>query len=322
MSDSRQPSLLIAAVASKLGEYVSANSDQHNYASVLQALNDEWSDLHSSIVALDADWFLDSSLISLVANQQEYFLPEMCMSIRRIELASSNVLFQSADVPIVPFGWRGDYDSAIGFAGMADALTVTLRGDYLHVMPTPTSAISNAFRLWYVRHPAAVHVASTALGEIQAGLASVKLAQTPSIGNCSSADDYNKGQRILLGDGDEGAQNDPQDPNNYLHTMQMRTITSYDGNTRIATLDAPVTGVSIPEGGDALTTYEILFSCPVNRTEVLVLGALRRCMENDGKADEWQADYGQTYSIMRNNLIAQMASRQTHQPIKRRIVRP
>ena len=86
MADPRQPTQLIARVASKADEYISAASDQHDYNNVLQALNDEWADLHSSIVRLDQAWLLETYLLSLVDDQQDYELPDMCDMLNRMEV--------------------------------------------------------------------------------------------------------------------------------------------------------------------------------------------------------------------------------------------
>jgi len=298
MADRRQPTQLVAQVASRLDESIGASTVFHDTSTTVDALNFEQDELAALLVAQDKGLFLSSTTIDFVADQQVYSLPDNLMQIKLVEMLGDGTTYRNFPVPIVPFLDRAEYDSGTVQVEWQNCVA-TLAGRDIWVLPAPTAAQSSAWRVRYYRT-----VPGMTTGTAAAGAAgTITLAATATAGLTSSSDDYYNDALIYLSGG--------------TGSGQTRTISDYVGDTRVASVSTDWSTTP-----DATSTYEILSVLKENEMEVLVLGAMRRLMQRDGEAGAWEQLFGSHYMELKQRLFSVNARPQLSTPRDIRITWP
>lgn len=276
--DFARPTVLLARVAGRMQQEITATGDYFNSANVLQALNAAQAEMHAAIARLDANWFVEETDITLVVDQSDYSLPPNCLSIKRVCPfgTSSNVL----PYEFYPLSMQGQV-----------ARGVTFIDDALRLLPSPQSA--GTIRLTFVRFPSAMHYGTAASGTSE----TITLPAAPTLGETSLLNDAYNGAHILT-TGGTGA-------------GQMRKITDYDADTRACTVDTAWT-----TNPDATTTYEILSCLWQDEAEAMVLNAMARLMANDTDMSGWMEQFSHEYNVEMARILKIRGRRQTSNNLK------
>jgi hypothetical protein len=189
---------------------------------LIVACNDVW----NYIVTLHPEHYQTEYDLSTVADQAGYDLPP--------DFERPLALEDREDVSSTDHGI--DWESA-AFRSRIVSYGWDIRGSKLHFHDTPGSAVTDKWRLHYVRR-----IAEPSYGTAAAGsTTSLTLAASPTYGDSVNQDDYYNNSRILIVSGGGAG--------------EIRTVSDYVGSTRAATIDT----------GTAITTasvYSILPDIP------------------------------------------------------------
>jgi len=299
MSDVRQPTQLIARMGRKSDKYIASGSDWVNYAKAIEALNEEQTELCDWLIDQDKGLFLKSSLVSLVANQQEYSLPADCRRIKRLEIYNngSSSLWTGHEVEIVPFidremFVRTAYRSVNWYSSKA-----ALRNRKIHALPNPSSSVTNAWRLWYFAQPPEMLIATASEG----GASTITLPETATAGTVSAVDDAYNEAWVYISSG--------------TGSGQLRQCSDYVGDTRVLTVSE-----SWSTQPDATSVIEVLAALPREDMEVLALGALRRIESSDADRDGWERNHRADYEMAKLRLLEIESAPQVQNPPRMNIV--
>lgn len=113
-----------------------------------------WSTLEyqNKLVQTDEGWFVTSTSINLVANQEEYSMPCACLKVVRVE----DIQNTSAPVEIAPIAFNDkdkylnrtylDNTSGVGAVG-----AYAIKGDKFIFRPRPSSSLASGVRVYYHR---------------------------------------------------------------------------------------------------------------------------------------------------------------------------
>lgn len=231
--------MLVSNLIQQCRNYLSEpTAEEWTDSTLLAYINFEEDYLFSELILSWGDFLIEEIFINSVANQERYALPELLYAFRRV-----SILLNDTYYPLYPLRSL----NSISEAG--------LRGWYLYnrsigIRPAPNSSIQNYIKIDGIRY-----IRRSIMGTAQGG-------SENTITLTSSADyrdDYYNNVRIQIIDGTGAG--------------QRRTITDYNGTTKVAIVDSNWT--TIP---DATSTFAIESVLPDFMQDVLVLGACKRAL--------------------------------------------
>lgn len=126
----------------------------------LQLFADEYQKLVQEVVLTDSDHFLTSSTDNLVANQQEYYLPNDLIRLRYIELGLDGTSFytaQETDPAFFVVSERNTVSTAsVNMPKFWLTGSINTPSARFTVAPNPTQAVTNGIKIYYDRMPSAL----------------------------------------------------------------------------------------------------------------------------------------------------------------------
>lgn len=238
---------------------------------LLAYINFEEDYLFSELILSWGDFLIEEVFINSVANQERYPLPELLYAFRRVSILLNNIYH-----PLYPLRSL----NSIAEAG--------LRGWYLYnrsigVKPAPNLTTNNYFRIDGIKY-----IPRCLMGDAQGGDANTITLST----NADYRDDYYNNVKIQIVGGTGAG--------------QRRTITDYDGNTKVATVDSNWT--IIPDATSIFATESVL---PDFMQDVLVLGACKRALV---QAKEPFTEVAILYDKQMENVRTLLNKRQLQRP--------
>jgi hypothetical protein len=207
-------------------------------------LNDAYGEVYGQQQALFEDFCIEQYSFNIVSGQSEYDLPSDCKKLRNVEFYYQDRYYR---VPRVRFTDRLKYQNNVLPASHPGLFHYCVLGNQIILVPEPDTAVTNGIRLTY--NP---HSGELAEGIVQSGCTATTLVMDSYAANDDDA--YNNMEVAILSGTGAG---------------QVREITDYDGQTKVATVEAWDT---TPAEDD---TYAIVPKTrkPFDRVIVLLAGA-------------------------------------------------
>jgi hypothetical protein len=190
----------------------------------------------------DPSFWVKTADITFVADQATYDLP------LNARLGTKIIFAENRDNPIgaeVPWSELGEYPNfnASGVINLVSGMHFTLRGGQVQVFPTPTTAKTDAVRMWYTpSFGNMIQGTASAGGGSTLTLFTTEANYSLNHGWKDVRDDYYNAMEIVITGG--------------TGSGQTRTISDYVGSTSVLTVDTAWTTTP-----DSTSTFAIL--CPV-----------------------------------------------------------
>lgn len=226
---------------------------------VIRALNDAMYQVAQTITDASRYYYYTRYDFSTIVNGESYALPpdfwrSLGLEDREGASASEHGVDFAYNVPEGRYSERG-WD---------------IRAQKLYLHDIPGSAITNKYRLHYLRRPAAMSYGTAAAGATN----SITLAATPTYGSSKNINDYYNHSRILIISGTGAG--------------TIAEIIDYDGGTRVCTTDTGAFGATsvysvlpdIPEIADRLVCVKAAIGL-LSRVEAPNIDYLMRLERQD-----------------------------------------
>lgn len=215
----------------KLREYVRSCYNQQSEAGHLSpsdldfAINEAFMSRCIDLMRADEGYFQDSFLIDLVADQEGYSLPKNFEAGQK-EFVKAIRVERKIGNSWIPLPFRRRYTDSVSATGLSSGdgylPSYDFRGRKIILEPPPGFAESGTTRVIYAYEPPRLRSALCGAGaSTTAAESQIKLDA-----DADPRDDYYNGARVMVVSGTCDA------------VGQVRTITDYNGYTKIATLDA------------------------------------------------------------------------------------
>lgn len=278
----------------------SAEASDWTDEEALDCVNMEHRHLFSVIRGLWEDWFGGTHIFSLTAGTYEYWLPMNCVNIRLVELIKTASISGSSpnysvneelaepikieEVLITNRTSEKFYSTQNGFIYKNG---YWLYDDKLHFEPNDIVGSNYYCRLFFTPQAPDLHKA-LATGGAASTITLGTNGLTTTWGDVKIIDNYYKNMRIEIISGTGAG--------------QLRRITQYAGDTKIATVDTAWTTTP-----DATSVYSIVSPIQEDYQEMLALGAVIRA--KGIKVEDDVSGAGAVYEALRADLVNSLDTR-------------
>ena len=278
---------LIVLARQHLGEKSESFWDDED---IVRHINDEQTFLMSRILQADGSYFDVTGTITLASGTAEYDIPADCVEIRHVEYASGSV---EGDRTITPVRYQDRllYDSLANDGGTGarqNRSRFWMRRDKIGFAPTPGQAAT--VNLMYCRRLMPLHYAAATAG----AASTITFPSSATYGEVSNITDFYKNERIYIVSGTGAG--------------QIRTISSYVGSTRVATV-----GTAWTTTPDSTSVYSLISEIPPENHDLLALGAAIRCTTTASQK-ETPTNLTERYTELYNQMVFEVEDRQSQEP--------
>ena len=236
--------------------HLDASSKFFSGAEVADRLFAAQQEILRSMVKEDPTFFVDTHDLTLVSGQALYDIPLNARLGTRMILAENTANDFGLEVEPIDFTHYLALE-APGLVNLSNTWNFMLEGQKIRVTPTPSSA--GSIKIWYTPS-----YGNMLQGRVEGVTNSTLTLNSTApdyvweFGTIDRRDDYYNGMEIRITDG---------------HGVgQSRTITDYNGSTRVVTVDSNWSTVPAVSGGDR-STYSIMSPVPEDFHSVVSLRA-------------------------------------------------